>query len=79
METTTFRIRAYGVGELAGLYNPHLTHRRRHHAALALDQLPGSTQRKTDSPRLPSGAALLHPEDGGLHCGAFGGTVKEKM
>ena len=27
METTTFRIRAYGVGELAGLYNPHLTHR----------------------------------------------------
>ena len=27
MTTTTFRIHAYGVGELAGLYNPHLSHR----------------------------------------------------
>ncbi|RHO63854.1 DUF4248 domain-containing protein, partial [Parabacteroides sp. AF48-14] len=26
MTTTTFRIHAYGVGELAGLYNPHLSH-----------------------------------------------------
>lgn len=27
MEESAFRIRAYGVGELAALYNPHLTHR----------------------------------------------------
>ena len=27
MEINTFRIRAYGVGELAILYNPHLSHR----------------------------------------------------
>ena len=25
IETTAFRIRAYGVGELAVCYNPHLT------------------------------------------------------
>ena len=27
MEQKAFVIRAYGVGELAGLYNPHLSHR----------------------------------------------------
>lgn len=27
MEQKTFIIRAYGVGELALLYNPHLSHR----------------------------------------------------
>ena len=27
MEQTTFTIRAYGIGELAMLYNPHLSRR----------------------------------------------------
>ena len=27
MKQTTFEIRAYGVGELAELYSPHMSHR----------------------------------------------------
>ena len=76
MEQKTFVIRAYGVGELAQLYNPHLSHRR--HAALALDQPSRHPQTKTGYPRVSSGDSLFHPQTGDLYRGTFGRTLKEE-
>ena len=76
MEQKTFVIRAYGVGELAQLYNPHLSHRG---AVMQLWRwINHHPQTKTGYPRVSSGDSLFHPQTGDLYRGTFGRTLKEE-